>query len=66
MTRPLLAPLPALMLGATIQAAVAEDELPPPVHIDAAEDRLLLEIREFGQPMIYTNTLATGLVTHHR
>ncbi len=63
MKRLMIVPLLALLLIAPVKLYAAEEELLLPVHIDPAEDRLLLEIRAFGQPMIYANTLATGLGT---
>jgi hypothetical protein len=43
-------------------ASVAEQTMLP-VEVDRDAGRVLLEIRDFDQPLIYTNTLATGLGT---
>jgi hypothetical protein len=44
-------------------APLASAETLLPIHFDQDDSRILLEIEAFGQPLIYTNTLATGMGT---
>jgi len=57
-----IAPFAVLFLILLLQShpSIADDLLLP-VHFDPAEGTVLLEIREPGRPLIYTNSLATGL-----
>ena len=58
--KPCVGSLLALLLLSPLLAA--EKKLLP-IEFDAKEARVLLEIGQFDQPLIYTNTLATGLGT---
>ena len=57
-------PVAALNLVLLFSAVAAlADEAILPLEVEADSGRVLLEVREFEQPLIYTNTLATGLGT---
>jgi len=64
MSRILRVPAAVLILALLFSAAaVLADEAMLPVDVDSDSGRVLLEIRSFDEPLIYTNTLATGLGT---
>jgi hypothetical protein len=64
MSRILRVPASVLILALLFSAAaVLADEAMLPVDVDSDSGRVLLEIRSFDEPLIYTNTLAKGLGT---
>ncbi len=58
-----VAALLALVVLVSLPSSLLADEAMLPLHLDTGDGRVLLEVREFETPLIYTNTLATGLGT---